>query len=193
VKPTTKEKILLNTLKLIEKNPFPKISTKQIAKETGISEGAIFKHFNNKEDLLQHLCDKFLIIVTTIDLSEIRNETDFRNILINFFQNLQKTQNQVYKLVLYVSMYKQSQFKIFNKIINKEVYEKIENVVKNNLKNWNYSEKINIKIHVRLLMYSLYFFTIQQRVFGADKIENFDMKNVIETSVDNFLMGLKKR
>ena len=90
-------------------------------------------------------------------------------------------------------MYKQSQFKIFNKIINKEVYEKIENVVKNNLKNWNYSEKINIKIHVRLLMYSLYFFTIQQRVFGADKIENFDMKNVIETSVDNFLMGLKKR
>ena len=193
MKPTTKEKILLNTLKLIDKNPFPKISTKQIAYETGISEGAIFKHFSNKEDLLKHLCDKFLIIVTTIDLSEIRNETDFRNILINFFQNLQKTQNQVYKLVLYVSMYKQSQFKIFNKIINKEVYEKIENVVKNNLKNWNYSEKINIKIHVRLLMYSLYFFTIQQRVFGADKIENFDMKNVIETSVDNFLMGLKKR
>ena len=89
-------------------------------------------------------------------------------------------------------MYKKSQFKIFNKIINEEVYKKIEEVVKNNIKNWNYNEKINIKIHVRLLMYSLYFFTIQQQVFGADKIENFDMKKVIETSVDNFLMGLKK-
>ena len=193
MKLTTKEKILLNTLKLIDKNPFPKISTKQIANETGISEGAIFKHFKNKEELLQHLCDKFLTIVTTIDLTNISNETDFRKILISFFQNLQRTQNQVYKLVLYISMYKKSQFKIFNKIINEEVYKKIEEVVKNNIKNWNYNEKINIKIHVRLLMYSLYFFTIQQQVFGADKIENFDMKKVIETSVDNFLMGLKNK
>ena len=154
MKLTTKEKILLNTLKLIDKNPFPKISTKQIANETGISEGAIFKHFKNKEELLQHLCDKFLTIVTTIDLTNISNETDFRKILISFFQNLQRTQNQVYKLVLYISMYKKSQFKIFNKIINDEVYKKIEEVVKNNIKNWNYNEKINIKIHVRLLMYS---------------------------------------
>ena len=50
---------------------------------------------------------------------------------------------------------------------------------------------LNTKLHVRLLMYSIYFFTIQQEVFGADKIEKFDMKSVITVSVNNFINGLK--
>ena len=89
-------------------------------------------------------------------------------------------------------MYKPEQFKIFNKIIKDKVYKQIENTIKKNQIKWSYKKNINIKIHVRLLMYSIYFFTIQQDVFGADKIEKFDMKNVIETSVNNFIYGLKK-
>ena len=72
-----------------------------------------------------------------------------------------------------------------------DVYKKIETVVKQGTHNWGYNKKINIKLHVRLLMYSIYFFTIQQQVFGADKIEKFNMNDVINTAVDNFLHGIK--
>ena len=162
---STKEKILINTLSLIDSKPFPQISTKEIAKESGISEGAIFRHFKTKNEILDHLCEKFLNIATHIDLSSINNESQFKNILINFFLTLQNTKSQIYKLVLYISMYKPEKFKIFNKIIKEKVYKQIETTVKLNQTNWSYKEDINIKVQVRLLMYSIYFFTIQISIF----------------------------
>ena len=187
----TKDKILISTLKLIDKKPFPQVSTKEIAELTGISEGAIFRHYKTKEILLQKLCEEFLNLTTTLDLSEIKSEKEFKIKLIDFFQFLQKTENQIYKLMLYVAMYRKEQFKVFNDIFNLNIYKQIETVVKQGTNNWGYNKKINIKLHVRLLMYSIYFFTIQQQVFGADKIEKFNMNDVINTAVDNFLYGIK--
>ena len=192
IRMNTKEKILFSALSLIDFKPFPQISTKEIAKNAGISEGAIFRHFKNKNEILEQLCQHFLNIVTHLNLESIKNEPQFKKNLIDFFLSLQQTKTQIYKLVLYISMYKPEQFKIFNKIIKDKVYKQIENTIKKNQIKWSYKKNINIKIHVRLLMYSIYFFTIQQDVFGADKIEKFDMKNVIETSVNNFIYGLKK-
>ena len=130
-------------------------------------------------------------MTTTLDLTSIKNESEFKDSLLNFFLNLQKTENQIYKLMLYVAMYKKNHFIKFNKIFNANVYEKIESVVQVGVNDWGYKKNINIKLHVRLLMYSIYFFTIQQQVFGADKIENFNMEEVIRTAVDNFLYGVK--
>tara|TARA_Y100000994_G_scaffold247742_1_gene253774 strand:- start:706 stop:1284 length:579 start_codon:yes stop_codon:yes gene_type:complete len=191
MKIATKDKILISTLKLIDEKPFPQVSTKEIAELTGISEGAIFRHYKTKEILLQKLCEEFLNLTTTLDLSNLESEEEFKVKLVNFFQFLQKTENQIYKLMLYVAMYRKEQFKVFNDIFNVNVYKKIEAVVKQGTKNWGYNKKINIKLHVRLLMYSIYFFTIQQQVFGADKIEKFNMNAVINTAVDNFLYGIK--
>lgn len=191
MKIATKDKILISTLKLIDEKPFPQVSTKEIAELTGISEGAIFRHYKTKEILLQKLCEEFLNLTTTLDLSNLESEEEFKVKLVHFFQFLQKTENQIYKLMLYVAMYRKEQFKVFNDIFNVNVYKKIETVVKQGTHNWGYNKKINIKLHVRLLMYSIYFFTIQQQVFGADKIEKFNMNAVINTAVDNFLYGIK--
>ena len=191
MKIATKDKILISTLKLIDEKPFPQVSTKEIAELTGISEGAIFRHYKTKEVLLQKLCEEFLNLTTTLDLNDLESEEEFKVKLVHFFQFLQKTENQIYKLMLYVAMYRKEQFKVFNDIFNINVYNKIEAVVKQGTKNWGYNKKINIKLHVRLLMYSIYFFTIQQQVFGADKIEKFNMNDVINTAVDNFLYGIK--
>jgi len=191
MKIATKDKILISTLKLIDEKPFPQVSTKEIAEITGISEGAIFRHYKTKEILLQKLCEEFLNLTTTLNLSNLESEEEFKVKLVHFFQFLQKTENQIYKLMLYVAMYRKEQFKVFNDIFNVNVYKKIETVVKQGTHNWGYNKKINIKLHVRLLMYSIYFFTIQQQVFGADKIEKFNMNDVINTAVDNFLHGIK--
>ena len=72
-----------------------------------------------------------------------------------------------------------------------QVYKQIEDIIDSNKEKWALKTDLNTKLHVRLLMYSIYFFTIQQEVFGADKIEKFDMKSVITVSVNNFINGLK--
>ena len=48
-----KEKILNAALELFAKEGFSATSTSKIAKRAGVSEGLIFRHFENKEGLLQ--------------------------------------------------------------------------------------------------------------------------------------------
>ena len=50
-----KEKILQTALQLFAEDGFTKTSTSKIAKQAGVSEGLIFRHFKNKEGLLQSL------------------------------------------------------------------------------------------------------------------------------------------
>ncbi len=48
-----KETILQTALELFAKEGFNATSTSKVAKEAGVSEGLVFKHFNNKAGLLE--------------------------------------------------------------------------------------------------------------------------------------------
>ncbi len=48
-----KEKILLAALELFANEGFKATSTSKVAKQAGVSEGLIFRHFGNKEGLLE--------------------------------------------------------------------------------------------------------------------------------------------
>ena len=50
-----KEKILLTALELFANEGFKSVTTSKIAKEAGVSEGLIFRHFENKKGLLNAL------------------------------------------------------------------------------------------------------------------------------------------
>lgn len=56
---TEKQKEILNSaLKLIAKQGFQATSTRSIAKEAGVSEGLIFRHFQNKKGLLSFMLNE---------------------------------------------------------------------------------------------------------------------------------------
>ncbi|MCG8307603.1 MAG: TetR/AcrR family transcriptional regulator [Cytophagales bacterium] len=48
-----KEKILIAALELFAQEGFKSTSTSKVAKKAGVSEGLIFRHFENKEGLLE--------------------------------------------------------------------------------------------------------------------------------------------
>ena len=51
-------KILYSALDLFAKEGFNATSTSKVAKQAGVSEGLIFKHFENKSGLLQAVLDE---------------------------------------------------------------------------------------------------------------------------------------
>jgi len=57
----TKEKILEAALRLFSRKGFRETTIKDIAKEVGITEGAIYRHFNSKDEIIHEL----LISITT--------------------------------------------------------------------------------------------------------------------------------
>ena len=100
----TKNKIVESTLSLIDKKPFPQVRTKEIAEKSAVSEATIFKYFKTKDSILDNLVDKFLSIITDLDLSHVENEEGFRNALIHFFTKSYKVNylsRRIFKFVLY--------------------------------------------------------------------------------------------
>ena len=190
----TKNKIIDSTLSLIDKKPFPQVRTREIAEKSAISEATIFKYFRTKDSILSYLVDKFLTIITNLDLSSVENEENFRDVLVEFLIQSHKInylKRRIFKFALYICMYKQDTFLTLNKAINIKLFEPIEKIVERGKNDWGYNKKSNTKINVRLLMYGIAFFTIQKSVFRAEKVENYDMDKVIRIAVDNFLKSLR--
>lgn len=77
------EKILQSALELFAKEGFHATSTNKVAKHAGVSEGLIFRHFGNKEGLLQAILTEgerrfkalFVDIVMENDPKEVIRKT----------------------------------------------------------------------------------------------------------------------
>ncbi len=54
----TKERIARASLRLFSKKGFKGTTIKDIASEVGITEGAIYRHFRSKEDIIDYLLDR---------------------------------------------------------------------------------------------------------------------------------------
>ena len=51
----TKEKILLTALRLFAQDGYEAVSTSMIARELGITKGALYKHYKNKQDIFDSI------------------------------------------------------------------------------------------------------------------------------------------
>ncbi|HEX6540492.1 MAG TPA: TetR/AcrR family transcriptional regulator [Ktedonobacterales bacterium] len=56
----THQRILEATEKLIQMNGLARVTTRDIARETGLSEGALYRHFDHKEEILFAVVSKYL-------------------------------------------------------------------------------------------------------------------------------------
>ena len=82
----TKEKILLISLNLFAKFGYEAVSMKDIADKLGITKGALYKHYKNKQDIfnsivglatdkgLSRLLSLFLLVLANGDLSMVSNK-----------------------------------------------------------------------------------------------------------------------
>jgi AcrR family transcriptional regulator len=58
----TRQKILDATERLIQMRGLGRVTTKEIARETGLSEGALYRHFGHKEEVFFEIVQKYLPI-----------------------------------------------------------------------------------------------------------------------------------
>jgi AcrR family transcriptional regulator len=75
-----KDKIIDAALELFANEGFSATSTNRIAKKAGVSEGLIFRHFNNKNGLLQAILKKGEKKIKT-DFADIVLETNPREVI----------------------------------------------------------------------------------------------------------------
>ena len=77
-KEETHERIVRAALHLFEKRGFAATRTQDIAEEAGISHGSIFVHFRTRDELLIHVCQRFLTAVDAQTRQGLRGSEQFR-------------------------------------------------------------------------------------------------------------------
>lgn len=59
---TSKEKIILESLRLFSESGFDAVSTSMIAEKLGITKGALYRHFESKQAILDAIIDKMFAL-----------------------------------------------------------------------------------------------------------------------------------
>ena len=190
----TKDKLIDSTLTLIDEKPFYQVTTKQIAKRSGLAEVTLFRHFSSKESIINILADQFFKMIIGFKIRDIKSEDDFRCELIKYFHRAVRSdpfQRKMFKVFLYIGMYKKKTFFKYAKIYEKDIVGPIETMVRYGIDHWGYRKNINVDISVKLLINSIGFFNIIQNVFLLREIDEYDFDSIIEIGVDNFLTSLR--
>jgi AcrR family transcriptional regulator len=190
----TKDKLLDGTLTLIDKKPFHQISTKEIAEESGVAEVTLFRHFTNKESLLEILADKFFKMIVGFETLNIDSEEKFRTELVQYFNRTTKSNpfsRRLFKIFLYIGMYRKKTFFKYASQYERTIAEPIEQIVDYGKKHWGYRKELDTDITVKLLLNGIGFFNIIQNVFLLKECNSYDFEKIIEIGVDNFLRSLK--
>jgi len=190
----TKDKLLDSTLSLIDEKPFYQITTKEIAKRSGVAEVTLFRYFTNKESILNILTNRFFKMIIGFKTRNVKSENDFRFELIRYFSKAIKSdpfQRKMFKVFLYIGMYRKNTFFKYATIYEKEIVGPIEKIVLYGKEHWGYRKNVDVEISVKLLINSIGFFNIIQNVFLLKEINEYDFKQIIEIGVDNFLKSLK--
>lgn len=92
---TTEDKIIDAAIVLFSQKGYTAVTTKEIAKEAGVSEMTLFRHFENKHNLFERAFDRFVFTPKFIALFENLEwnlERDLFNICSSYQDVLKKNQ-----------------------------------------------------------------------------------------------------
>ncbi len=190
----TKDKLINSALNLIDEKPFYQVTTKEIAKRAGLAEVTLFRQFSSKDTILDILTNQFFKLIIGFKTQDINSEEDFRCELIKYFQRAVRSDpihRKMFKVFLYIGMYKKKTFFKYSRIYEKEIVGPIEAVVRNGIDHWGYKKNLDVEISVKLLINSIGFFNIIQNVFKLKELDEYNFDSIIEIGVDNFLTSLR--
>lgn len=189
-----KKQIMDSTCDLLGKKSLDAIRTAEIAREAGISEGALFKYFTTKDELLTKIIESHLQNSYPItEESNINTVQKFREFIDNYLSSMiliDEEKISYIRLLLQISMQKHPLAK--QKYINvmNGFWKIVENRIEYGKKHWGFNSALNAPIQIRLLHLSILMFLIEQEVFNAKENDPYKLEEVKDIAIDNFFIQL---
>ncbi|RKD31234.1 TetR/AcrR family transcriptional regulator [Thermohalobacter berrensis] len=197
----TKERILKAAIEIFSEKGYSAARTSEIAKKAGVAEGTIFRYFPKKKDLLHEIVleaiDTFGEIIALSSLKKVVEENKEKSLeeflkaivldrvkIFNNYFNLAKV--VFYEMQFHEDVRKMFVDKIAKKAVNlgKEIFGERQEM--GDLKD------IDLLIAARSFMGMVFIMLIQKQFLPEVSTTN-DFEKEIETVIDIFLNGVKKR
>lgn len=190
---STQRKILESAIKIFSQKGFSGSTTKEIAKDAGVSEGTIFRYFETKKELLLALISPAMVKTITELFMDIHGKSD-EEILRNFLKSNTESiydNRDLLKIVAYEALFHpEIKTALFDEIIkNKAVilnkyFEKAQKLGK--------MKDIDPDTATQVLFGLLIGFSIWKFQFKANDEQEYDEENVFDDIIEIFFYGIRK-
>ncbi|MDA8234603.1 MAG: TetR/AcrR family transcriptional regulator [Clostridia bacterium] len=188
----TKEKVMAAAIKVFGQKGFHGATTREIAREAGVAEGTIFRHFKSKKDLLVSLATPMVVdsLIGLIDEVSNRSDEEIIKAVINNRIKIIREHMGIVKLLIYESVFHpEVQEILYSNIISKAkgVLEKFisQRIQQGRFKDVDPS-------HAARCLAGMVFMMILWENVGLDESKGLTKDEKITQLVDIFLHGMTK-
>lgn len=84
----TREYIIDQAYKLFLAKSYEAVSISEISESIGLTKGALYHHFVNKEDLFKAVIDKYMKVIGMVDINEAMSLADFIDLEIKHLKKI---------------------------------------------------------------------------------------------------------
>ncbi|MFN7181418.1 MAG: TetR/AcrR family transcriptional regulator [Planctomycetota bacterium] len=190
-----KKQIIESAMVLFAKNGFNGTHTKDIAKNAKVSEALIFKFFPTKLSLYSAIIEYRLQQVgSTFDISEKSCKTikDFLcKVALSHIRKIEEDDTFM-RILLFSALEGHKLSKIFFDTKITHYTMRLVDYMKNKIKEGIF-KNINPLLLARVFMGMIYHYLLLKKIFEINASELPDSKKYVETIVDIFLDGVKKK
>ncbi len=193
-KTKTGKRLLDATLKLISEKGYIGATTREIAREAGVTELTLFRHFGTKEKLFEELLKNhtFLPKLKELipELEGLTSEDALRLIATRFLLSLKERKSMVKIMYSEVTIYPEKIKKLYNKFID-DLRATLATYFKG-LRKKGLLRKISPDMAARLFLGILFSYFRSEEIMREEGMKKQKMKRNINEFVDIFMYGTMK-
>ncbi|MED0675906.1 TetR/AcrR family transcriptional regulator [Aneurinibacillus thermoaerophilus] len=183
----TKNRLIDAALRTFSRKGFSQSTTKDIAKEAGVTDGLIYHYFQSKEDLLWAILDKYTLLHSLQEvLNKMDNQASLEHNLTVYFHSLFRSLHEQQDLI--VMCFGEAQH-------NSDVRKRLEGVIRQGVELLHayLAPRVRVATHdlliaIRNIQTAMVLYFLMTDRFADNET---DRNKYIETSVRQFLKVLQ--
>jgi AcrR family transcriptional regulator len=187
----TRTRILEAALKTFSQEGYGGATTRKIAREAGVNEVTLFRHFGNKENLFSELVRTYSLIPEILDLS-VREKTSFadkiRELTAHALHILTERKDLI-SILLSEGAKQPRQGKVMLQGGPGQVLLHLTGLIRQAQEKGE-MKKIDPESAARVLMGALFTFVVFQKILPGEKLFPIDEKKFQKTFIEIFLHGV---
>ena len=192
-----RKQLIETAMRLFAEQGFDGTSTREIAEAAGVTEAIIFRHFRTKEDLYWAvLADRVERRGRNRRIRELlESGEDFREVLVSIAETLlDRTADDtaVTRLLFYSALRNRDLADRFFETYAHKKFELLAEFIRREIESGRFRE-VDPLVAARSFLGMIIYHYLVQELFGGDRYQNLDARDIANEVTDLFLEGVTAR
>jgi AcrR family transcriptional regulator len=187
-----KAQILHTAAELFSQQGYEGTKTSQIAREAGVNEAIIFRHFTNKEELYWAVLEASCASVSIETM--LNGDLDPHEVLISLGRAILEKMSkhpQTMRLLYFAALENHKLSHRFFRLYTANRYEELADYIRTQIKHGIFRDDIDPLLAARGFLGSLIYHVHIQELFGGNEVHPYHAGLVVESFVKMWIQGMR--